>query len=109
MQDINQRHEFLLSDQQPNNKPATKTTSKKQTTGMGLSNQEKRLRRKEMIRQYKMRKTQPIGEHHCKDEDIQDSMVYEVPRPQVNLTIEKKALINNSYITRVTQKPSKLS
>jgi len=57
-----------------------------------------------MIRKYKLRKTQSVKE--SKEEDIQDSRVVEVPRPIVNVTIEKKALINNSYITRVTSKPS---
>lgn len=56
-----------------------------------------------MIKQYKLRKTQT---NQYKDEDIQDSRTIEMPRPIVNLTIEKKALINNSYITRVTSKPS---
>lgn len=104
MQDINERHDWLMSEVyvpkrynlgKPNPKPS--------------SNQEKKTRRKEMIRQYKLRKSQPSQSEQpggCKDEDIQDSRVMEVPRPCVNATIEKKALINNSYITRVTSKPA---
>lgn len=56
-----------------------------------------------MIRLYKIRKSQPANQDNTpKDEDIQDSRI-EQPRPKVNITIEKKSLIQNSYITRVTK------
>jgi hypothetical protein len=100
MNDINQRHEQLLSDMQVI-KPIS--TRKYTLFSDKTPAHEKRQRRKEMIKQYKLRKTQT---NQYNDEDIQDSRTIEMPRPTVNLTIEKKALINNSYITRVTSKPS---
>lgn len=104
MQDINERHDWLMSEVYvPKRYNLSKNPQKQSST------QDKKTRRKEMIRQYKLRKSQPSQSEQpggCKDEDIQDSRVMEVPRPCINATIEKKALINNSYITRVTSKPS---